>query len=60
MPRATRRRGENLRHRPGEQKVIWERPAGTTRDMNIFGTHTNLPLPTGIFMMGEMSLHKVG
>lgn len=33
-------------------KIIWERPAGTTRDMNIFGTHMNAPLPTGIFMMG--------
>jgi quinoprotein glucose dehydrogenase len=42
------------------KKIIWERPAGTTRDMNIFGTHTNLPLPTGIFMMGEMSSPKVG
>ncbi|MEM6049901.1 membrane-bound PQQ-dependent dehydrogenase, glucose/quinate/shikimate family [Erwinia sp. P7711] len=34
------------------RKIAWERPAGTTRDMNIFGTHTNAPLPTGIFMMG--------
>lgn len=34
------------------KKIVWERPAGTTRDMNIFGTHVNAPLPTGIFMMG--------
>ncbi len=34
------------------RKIAWERPVGTTRDMNIFNTHTNVPLPTGIFMIG--------
>ncbi|CAD6561304.1 Quinoprotein glucose dehydrogenase [Paraburkholderia sabiae] len=34
------------------RKIVWERPIGTTRDMNILNTHTNLPLPTGIFTMG--------
>nr|WP_318383760.1 membrane-bound PQQ-dependent dehydrogenase, glucose/quinate/shikimate family [uncultured Enterobacter sp.] len=42
------------------RKVVWERPAGTTRDMNIFGTHTNAPLPTGIFMMGGNIITKSG
>jgi len=34
------------------RKIAWERPVGTTRDMNLFNTHTNAPLPTGIFMIG--------
>jgi quinoprotein glucose dehydrogenase len=34
------------------RKILWRRPVGTTRDMNIFGIHTNLPLPTGMFTMG--------
>ncbi|GAA4330689.1 glucose/quinate/shikimate family membrane-bound PQQ-dependent dehydrogenase [Pigmentiphaga soli] len=34
------------------RKIAWERPVGTTRDMNLLGTHTNAPLPTGIFMIG--------
>ena len=42
------------------KKIIWERPAGTTRDMNIFGTHTNAPLPTGIFMMGGNVITQSG
>jgi len=42
------------------KKIIWERPAGTTRDMNIFGTHTNVPLPTGIFMMGGNVITQSG
>ncbi|URO01376.1 membrane-bound PQQ-dependent dehydrogenase, glucose/quinate/shikimate family [Leclercia adecarboxylata] len=42
------------------KKIIWERPAGTTRDMNIFGTHTNVPLPTGIFMMGGNVITRSG
>ncbi|MEN0074947.1 MAG: membrane-bound PQQ-dependent dehydrogenase, glucose/quinate/shikimate family [Paracraurococcus sp.] len=33
-------------------KIAWERVIGTTRDMNLFGTHTNLPLPTGMFNIG--------
>ncbi|MEM6162190.1 membrane-bound PQQ-dependent dehydrogenase, glucose/quinate/shikimate family [Erwinia sp. P6884] len=42
------------------RKIIWERPAGTTRDMNIFGTHTNAPLPTGMFMMGGNIITRSG
>lgn len=42
------------------KKIIWERPAGTTRDMNIFGTHSNVPLPTGIFMMGGNVITRSG
>lgn len=34
------------------RKVVWERPVGTTRDMNVLGLHTNVPLPTGIFGIG--------
>lgn len=42
------------------RKIAWERPAGTTRNMNIFGTHTNVPLPTGIFMMGGNIITRSG
>lgn len=42
------------------RKILWERPAGTTRDMNIFGTHTNAPLPTGIFMIGGNIITQSG
>ena len=34
------------------RKVVWRRPFGTTRDTGPFGTHDNLPLPTGIFNIG--------
>jgi quinoprotein glucose dehydrogenase len=34
------------------RKIVWERPVGTTRDMGLFGTHTDVPLPTGIFNIG--------
>lgn len=34
------------------RRIVWERPVGTTRDMNVLGLHTNAPLPTGIFSMG--------
>ena len=34
------------------RRVAWERPVGTTRDMNILGLHTNVPLPTGMFSIG--------
>lgn len=34
------------------RKISWERPVGTTRDMNILNTHNNAALPTGIFTMG--------
>lgn len=42
------------------RKIAWERPAGTTRDMNIFGTHANAPLPTGIFMIGGNIVTRSG
>lgn len=34
------------------RKIVWQRPLGTTRDMGLFKTHINLPLPTGIFNIG--------
>jgi len=34
------------------RKIVWERPIGTTRDSGLFFTHTNLPLPTGVFNIG--------
>jgi quinoprotein glucose dehydrogenase len=34
------------------RKVVWERVVGTTRDMGLFGAHTNVPLPTGMFNIG--------
>jgi len=34
------------------RKIVWQHPIGTTRDTGPFGTHTNLPLPTGIFNIG--------
>lgn len=34
------------------KKIVWQRPVGTTRDMNIFSTHNNVPLPTGMFSIG--------
>ena len=34
------------------RKVVWQHPFGTTRDSGPFGTHDNLPLPTGIFNIG--------
>lgn len=34
------------------RKIVWERPVGTTRDMGLFKTHTNVGLPTGIFNIG--------
>jgi len=34
------------------KKIAWQRPVGTTRDTNLFDTHANVPLPTGIFMIG--------
>jgi quinoprotein glucose dehydrogenase len=27
------------------RKIVWERPVGTTRDMGLFKTHTNIPCP---------------
>ena len=34
------------------RKIVWQHPLGTTRDTGPFGTHNNLPLPTGIFNIG--------
>ncbi|WP_061959316.1 membrane-bound PQQ-dependent dehydrogenase, glucose/quinate/shikimate family [Cupriavidus pauculus] len=34
------------------RRIAWERPVGTTRDTNLFNTHTNVGLPTGIFQIG--------
>ena len=34
------------------RQIVWERPVGTTRDTNLFNTHTNVGLPTGIFQIG--------
>ncbi|MFP3709322.1 hypothetical protein SB783_35485 [Paraburkholderia sp. SIMBA_009] len=34
------------------KEIAWERPVGATRDMNLFNTHANAQLPTGIFMPG--------
>jgi quinoprotein glucose dehydrogenase len=34
------------------RRIAWQRPVGTTRDMNLLNTHANAPLPTGIFMIG--------
>ncbi|MBS1072808.1 PQQ-binding-like beta-propeller repeat protein [Gluconobacter cerinus] len=33
-------------------KIVWQHSIGTTRDTGPFGTHTNLPLPTGMFNIG--------
>lgn len=42
------------------RNIVWQRPVGTTRDMNIFGMHTNAPLPTGIFTMGGNIITQSG
>lgn len=42
------------------RKKVWERPFGTTRDMNVLGLHSNVPLPTGIFSMGASVLTGSG
>lgn len=34
------------------RRIAWEEPVGTTRDSNLFNTHANVALPTGIFMIG--------
>jgi len=34
------------------RQIVWQHPIGTTRDTGPFGTHFNLPLPTGIFNIG--------
>jgi quinoprotein glucose dehydrogenase len=42
------------------RKIIWQHPIGTTRDTGPFGTHNNLPLPTGIFNIGGNMVTKGG
>lgn len=42
------------------RKVIWSHPIGTTRDTGPFGTHNNLPLPTGIFNIGGEMVTRGG
>lgn len=42
------------------RKIVWERPVGTTRDMGLFQTHTDLPLPTGIFNIGGSTVTAGG
>jgi quinoprotein glucose dehydrogenase len=34
------------------RQIVWQHPIGTTQDTGPFGTHFNLPLPTGIFNIG--------
>lgn len=33
-------------------KIVWQHPIGDTRATGLFGTHTNLPMKTGIFNIG--------
>lgn len=33
-------------------KIVWQHPLGDTRATGLFGTHTNLPMKTGIFNIG--------
>lgn len=35
-----------------DHRIVWQHPIGTTRDSGFFGTHNNLPMPTGIFNIG--------
>ncbi|TPI10497.1 membrane-bound PQQ-dependent dehydrogenase, glucose/quinate/shikimate family [Mesorhizobium sp. B4-1-3] len=42
------------------RQIVWERPVGTTRDMGLFKTHYDLPLPTGIFNIGGSSITAGG
>ena len=42
------------------RKIVWERPVGTTRDMGLFNTHTDVPLPTGIFNIGGAAVTAGG
>lgn len=41
-----------------KHQIIWQHPIGTTRDTGLFGSHTNLPLPTGIFNIGGNMVTK--
>ena len=41
-------------------KLVWSHPIGTTRDTGPFGTHVNLPLPTGIFNIGGEMVTRGG
>ena len=42
------------------RKIVWERPIGTTRDMGLFNTHVDVPLPTGIFNIGGSAVTAGG
>ena len=42
------------------RKIVWQHPIGTTRDTGPFGTHNNLPLPTGIFNIGGEMITRGG
>lgn len=42
------------------RKVVWQRPVGTTGAMGLFRSHTNVPLPTGIFNIGGNALTASG
>lgn len=42
------------------KKIVWQHPIGTTRDTGPFGTHSNVPLPTGIFNIGGEMVTRGG
>lgn len=42
------------------RRIVWQHPIGTTRDTGPFGTHFNLPFPTGIFNIGGNMVTKGG
>ncbi len=42
------------------RKLVWQHPLGTTRDTGLFGTHTMLPLKTGIFNIGGNMVTRGG
>ncbi|MBO1359603.1 membrane-bound PQQ-dependent dehydrogenase, glucose/quinate/shikimate family [Acetobacter sacchari] len=42
------------------KKIVWQHPVGTTRDTGPFRTHTNLPLPTGMYNIGGNIVTKGG
>jgi len=42
------------------RKIVWQHKLGTTRDTGPFGTHFNLPLPTGIFNIGGNMVTRSG
>lgn len=42
------------------RKIVWQHPIGTTRDTGFAGTHSNLPLKTGIFNIGGNMVTRGG